>query len=149
MQVFSAAFLQKKVPLTCTLWAENPHPCVPVCNNVLHSSHPAVVKMPAPARNYTCSPGCPFMLGHPYPLNSSGMPIGMPTPIGVAMPIGVPMLTSAPVHTMAMLFPSPSTVVPSLGAHSQVIFPLIHLCPLLIPPASICSSSPLPLAGIW
>lgn len=114
MQVFSAAFLQKKVPLTCSLWAETPYPCVPLCTSVLHSSHPEVVKMPIPARG--CSRGCPFTLGHPCPLYSSRMPMGMPMP------------TSAPVHTMAMTPPSPSTVAPFLGAHSQVTLPLIHRC---------------------
>lgn len=80
--------------------------------SVLHSCHPAVVKMPTPARSCTHSPGCPFILGHPCPLNSSGMPI----------------LTSPLVHTMAMISPSPSAAPPSLGAHSQVILSLIHHC---------------------
>lgn len=51
---------------------------------------------------------------------------------GVA--IGMPMPTSAPVlgnrgngtTTMAKISPSSSTAAPSLGAHSQVILPLIH-----------------------
>lgn len=70
--------------------------------------------MPAPARNCTCSPGCPFILGHPHPLKCFWDAQQDAHALWDAHAH-----QRICTHTMAMIPPSPSTVAPSLPWSTQ------------------------------